>query len=468
MPTASIYVRLSKKADDRNLSLSGMLDDTRALAARLGYDVAAERVDDGISGAVRSRPAFQAWLEDGRSGRVDAMLTWSADRLTREGVNVVGPILDIVEGEVCQPVRLVDVQGLDSDGDEKAKERFREDFIGQSEDARKERRAMRRRNKAARERMNAEPSRFPGGPIPFGTEMVNEAGEPTTKKIKEAKYLRKSEAEAAFLAEVAGRLVRGDSLLSVTRWANEQDMRPRERKGRPVSDWSRQSIRNVLTSATVQKMVFTDSQNKAIARRLSPAKPTRQTRGGRPQERLLAGGVGTCASCHRPLTTSSGRYVCPAVSSGERCQAKVSIQAAPVDEHVEAAFLERWGDVFAIEGHVVFEGAEEVDAAETALEAARVAMTDDPTDENVAAFRTARTALDAAQAIPVRRVERPTGRTNGEVWAASDVPERAAILRQAADSIEIRRGDGTAYRPGRRGSYVDLERVVITWRDEVA
>lgn len=72
------------------------MTDVRAVADRLGYDVYAEHRDNGVSGAVRDRPEFTAWLNDARRGDVDALLTYHADRLTREGVNAAALVLCFV------------------------------------------------------------------------------------------------------------------------------------------------------------------------------------------------------------------------------------------------------------------------------------------------------------------------------------------------------------------------------------
>src|SRR5690348_10382838 len=114
MSTASIYVRNSKAIGERNLSQAGMLDDCQALAEQLGLQVVARHVDNGKSGAIRDRPEFTAWLDDAREGRAEVLISWAGDRLTREGVNVAGAILDVVEGKdvatgavVRDPVRFV-------------------------------------------------------------------------------------------------------------------------------------------------------------------------------------------------------------------------------------------------------------------------------------------------------------------------------------------------------------------------
>ncbi|MEU1754534.1 recombinase family protein [Micromonospora matsumotoense] len=56
---ASPYVRLSRAADDRNLSKQGMVDDLRRLCASQGLLEVALHVDDGASGSIRNRPGFR-------------------------------------------------------------------------------------------------------------------------------------------------------------------------------------------------------------------------------------------------------------------------------------------------------------------------------------------------------------------------------------------------------------------------
>ncbi|WP_132197142.1 recombinase family protein [Kribbella orskensis] len=58
-----------------------------------------EHVDDGLTGALRNRPEFIAWLDDARECRASTLIAWHVDRMTREGVNVAAAILDVAEGK---------------------------------------------------------------------------------------------------------------------------------------------------------------------------------------------------------------------------------------------------------------------------------------------------------------------------------------------------------------------------------
>lgn len=96
--TASIYLRLSAASDDDSTGLSSQEADLRRLAEERGLQVVAVHADDGLSGALRNRPGFLAWLEDGRSGRAGNLLAWKLDRVSRGGSAGLARFLDVLEG----------------------------------------------------------------------------------------------------------------------------------------------------------------------------------------------------------------------------------------------------------------------------------------------------------------------------------------------------------------------------------
>src|SRR3954463_10380590 len=175
--TASLNVRLSKEARAENLSLDGMMRECEELAEEHGLRVVARHIDDGISGAVRNRPGFVAWLDDAREARVDHLIAWHVDRMTREGINVAGQILDTVEGkdpetgrQIRRPVRLLDTKGLDSAGDETA---FRFQFVIKAEVARAEPERIPGRSKSRRPRLIPRRPWAGGGEVPIGFRVVD-------------------------------------------------------------------------------------------------------------------------------------------------------------------------------------------------------------------------------------------------------------------------------------------------------
>ena len=79
---AAIYSRVSTA--DQNTQ--NQLADLRQFAARQGFEIVAEFIDNGISGGTSKRPAFERMFEAAERNEFDVLLFWSLDRLSREGV----------------------------------------------------------------------------------------------------------------------------------------------------------------------------------------------------------------------------------------------------------------------------------------------------------------------------------------------------------------------------------------------
>lgn len=452
MSRASVYVRNSKAIGARNLSQAGMVEECKELATQLGLEVVAVHVDNGKSGAIRDRPEFTAWLEDGRTDAADVLISWAGDRLTREGVNVAGMILDVVEGKDAttgavtrQPVRFVSVDDrLDSEqGDA-----FRWNFVIKAEVARAERERMKARSKATRERL-VKAGRWPSGQAPYGT------------RLDEDRHLEVDDAEAAILREVVTRLLSGQSMRRVLLWLGEEGIKTR--RGNP---WTRSSLTTTLESETTRKYVLTLAESRALAERLHP-KPGMRPKGGQPVKWILSG-LAKCGGCGRPMTTSRDarrdvtRYVCPTVSSVAPCPARATIRADRVDAFVEERYLEHVGWLSFWEEVVTVDGTE-VDAAERARDKAQVALLESPGAETLAAYQAAQSALEEALAKPVtRHREIVATPTYGEQWAAAkaagDTERMSHLIANAAHEIVIHRSTSPSW---------DDSRVRITWSDEV-
>jgi DNA invertase Pin-like site-specific DNA recombinase len=78
---AAIYARVSTD----NQITENQLRDLRAVAERHGWQVVAEYVDNGISGAKGrdARPAFDRLLKSATRREFDMIMSWSVDRLGR-------------------------------------------------------------------------------------------------------------------------------------------------------------------------------------------------------------------------------------------------------------------------------------------------------------------------------------------------------------------------------------------------
>ena len=80
----AIYVRISQDTNGERLGVTRQLEDCMALAAELGWQVAARYDDNDLSAFDgRYRPGFEALLDAMKTGQVDALICWHVDRLYR-------------------------------------------------------------------------------------------------------------------------------------------------------------------------------------------------------------------------------------------------------------------------------------------------------------------------------------------------------------------------------------------------
>jgi DNA invertase Pin-like site-specific DNA recombinase len=104
----AIYARVSTA--DQNCEMQ--LRELREYVARRGWEIGAEYVDTGWSGAKASRPALDSMMRDAAQRRFDAVLVWKLDRFGRSVRNC----LDGIEALRLHGVRFLAVsQGIDTD-----------------------------------------------------------------------------------------------------------------------------------------------------------------------------------------------------------------------------------------------------------------------------------------------------------------------------------------------------------------
>ena len=81
---AAIYARISDDRDDTGLGVARQESDCRARVETEGWDLVGTYIDNDISAfSGRPRPRWEALVADVRSGQVDRIVCWAADRLTR-------------------------------------------------------------------------------------------------------------------------------------------------------------------------------------------------------------------------------------------------------------------------------------------------------------------------------------------------------------------------------------------------
>lgn len=441
---ATLYVRLSEAAGETNLSKEGMLADLRVLAEHLNCDVAGEHIDDGLSGEIRDRPEFLAWLADARENRADVMLAWSGDRLTREGINAAAMVLDVVEGKdtktgkvVRTPVRFV---SFDDKLDSQEGDAFRWRFVIAAEVARGERKRMVARSQARARRMREQGRHY--GRIPFGYMRNPDRG------AEGAHDLAVDGAESAALKEAARRALEGTSPNQIARWLNATGQLPRS--GR---QWTRQTIVEALTNfgnagvpqypgAAPRPAILEYSTVEKLSRKFASA-PTGKRGGARSatrssKARLVP--ILVCHDCNNPMYSSSGRYVCMTAGNGGICGGAVSIVKELAERDVIGAYHEMFGDLPEVRREVIDPNAALRDEVELQHAAVMQRLATAPTAEDFATLQalTARRAeLKTAETVVETRWV-TTGRTLAEAFDAETQEGQRDLLARVFERIVCR------------------------------
>ena len=297
---AAIYARISSDPDDTRLGVERQLADCRALAARKGWAVVREYVDNDItaSGAKR-RPQYRQMLEDIKTGELDAVIVWADDRLHRQPKELE-EFFDIIDAAGIKDLATVsgDMDLPTDDGKLKAR------ILGAvaANESAKLKRRIRRKHEELAERGKLSG----GGHRPYGFEEDRLAIRPD---------------EAQIIRELASRVLSGDSLRSMCRDLDERGL-----STVTGGQWTPHVLRRMLMSARIS------GQREHLGEIVGPAEwegiitpvdtarlrsvlgdPRRRT--NRSPRRYLLAGMLRCSLCGatlvaRPKMDGRRAYVC--------------------------------------------------------------------------------------------------------------------------------------------------------------
>jgi site-specific DNA recombinase len=329
---AGIYARLSMLKPTKKLTeaaLERQEYDCRELCERRGWTIVRVYPDEGISAYQqrRKRPGFEEALHDLEAGVIDVLVCWRLDRLVRRLRDWVrieevversgGKLISVNEGEQSQ----LTLRILAS--------------MAEQESSNTSQRVAAQQRQAA----------LKGGPPPGGRRLFGYA-KGRTAIVEE---------EAAVIREAAARVLNGESLRSVTSWANEVSKSPTD------GAWQQASFRRMLMSPGLAKL--REYHGEVVAEGTWPAPPildrgtherlcvilkdpSRVKKAGRPGAHLLSG-LATCYHCKRTLFVGAEpkergghrRYNClPSPGTG-RC-GKCSVAADALEVIVEEIVLQ--------------------------------------------------------------------------------------------------------------------------------
>lgn len=312
---AGIYSRISRDNEGNGLGVTRQQDACRKLAGQLGWKVVAVYADNSKSAYDRrkERPEYERLLADVESGRIDGVLCYAVDRLTRHPIELERLVAVFASSRTA--VRTVVGGELDLNTEEG---QLRARIMGSVARFESGRKGERLRAKA--EQLVAEGKRPCGGPRPFGYDRhYDDPKSPRRKIVRETLNKR----ETAAIRDAADRVLNdGESSRSVIAGWNEQGLLTSM-----GNRWTLTSFRQMMTSPRLAGLVTHRGRVAEGVTAQWPAILDRETHEqlcalllkasagprGRKRKYWLSGSVYcTCRTVMRISTTPGGRriYVC--------------------------------------------------------------------------------------------------------------------------------------------------------------
>lgn len=101
----ALYARKSTESDERQaMSIDSQVKEMMAVAEREGITVQAIKRESHSAKQSATRPIFLELVEDLRTGKYDALLTWAPDRLSRNAGDL-GALVDLMDAGKLQEIR---------------------------------------------------------------------------------------------------------------------------------------------------------------------------------------------------------------------------------------------------------------------------------------------------------------------------------------------------------------------------
>lgn len=326
---AAIYARISQDREGDGLGVQRQLEDCRAEALRRGWSVEREYVDDDVSAySGKSRPAYEQMLNDLTHGRVDAVLVWHLDRLHRRPIELEAFV------QTCAAAGVKDVVTLHGDfdlgsGDGLLVARLLSAVAANESDSKR----RRGRRKSLQIAQAGAPNM--GGPRPFGYLEDRVTPHPTEAKIYQ---------------QLASRALAGESLASLARWLDENEIRTVQGnkwasnvvRGILINPryWGKRAFNGEVIADAVWPALIPAEQGERLRALLTD--PSRVRNGT--ARRYLLSGMCRCGLCDTKMYSvprfETRRYLCRSGVDFGGC-GKMTISAVPLEELITEAVLIR-------------------------------------------------------------------------------------------------------------------------------
>lgn len=456
---AAVYCRISSDPRGQGLGVERQRLDCQALAAARGWQIVHTFTDNDVSAySGKPRKGYRDLLAAVESGTVDAVLAWHPDRLHRRPVELE-EFITLVEsrGVVIETVQAGEWDLSTPSGRLVARQ------LGSVARYESE-------HKSARLRRALEQNAAQGrahGRRAYGWSRIYDAETGRGREVIDP-------TEAAVVREIAQRIIRGDSIRSITADLNDRGI------GSPTGKtWGKQMLRHVVLrernagQRIHHGIVIGDGDWEPI---LDPGTaeqvrailkdPTRRTATGTVAKHLLSG-IARCGVCGGVMRAAMNRQV-PSYRCAER--SCVSRNRADVDHLIERVILARLARPDASQLLAPRRSDEQRQAATDAqtLRARLDRAADDYADGKIDARQleriTAKLRPQVDAALARSRVVDDSPLLDGlvanekaeTVWAGMSLPQRRAVV-DLLVTVTVQRAS-----PGAR--VFDPESVQIKWR----
>lgn len=470
------YCRISRDRPDDELGVTRQLNDCKALVAARNWHLFDAYIDNDAGAwdeKRKKRPQYDRMIEDVKAGRIHKIVVWHTDRLHRS-MRELEDLIDLVE---TTPVQIVTVTSGDIDLNTSEGRSFARMMcaIARKESDDKSRRIRRKHLEIA------EAGRSKGGVRHFGYEYIaNPNGESDKRGV-----LRIRESEAKLIREAAKRYLAGESVGAICRdWTSRSIPTVRGAK-----KWSPETLRRILTSATVAGLreykgeVIGSASWQAILdqptwQRLNTLirDPKRALGVRRPRTYLLTGGISRCALCGSRLSALKKQggvktYVCSSAVDKSGCGG-ISCRAELLDRWVVDSLLAAIDskDLALVTSKVSGDNDAGVQDDLRALEARKTELAEMYASGEIdrADWSDARqpiqAAIDRAHQLLARETKTlalspfmKKGVDLEELWSGMSLGQRQAVVSAAIAEVRV-------HKPSRRGRTFDAGRVEIIWR----
>ena len=326
---AAIYTRISSDVEGLGLGVTRQREDCQNLADSLGWRVAEVYSDNDVSAySGKRRPEYDRMLADIADGRLDGVLVYHIDRLTRRPIELEH-FVQAVDAAGVRHVRFVTGDADISTGDGLLVARLLS-AVAASESATKSRRVRRKQEQNA---SAGKPHK--GSTRPFGYDSDHET-------------IREDEAEV--YRQIVARFLAGESTRSIAAWLNDQDV-PTVRG----ASWMTTTLKGMLTNPRYAGLlvhqeqvvgpgkwqpVITEDEHRRILTKFAE----RKSSGRRAPQRYLLTGLNRCGKCGNRLYSASRgttrRYECRNGPDHGGC-GKLTVVADPLERLVADFVLYR-------------------------------------------------------------------------------------------------------------------------------